>query len=464
MDTAAFTLQILAMVIKSEWEFVRVQNKQMLDRFHACIRTNGKFQHSSVKLAHVLVLKAITNHAVGLNWIKSSESWRVCLDYYNGRMQTIYILKETSLFIHEVLEKFSMIGDNDLVREIVSCILSPLVNRVWKHSEQEHTVLVDDRNAQRILTSLLNLMCVLFRKILESNKTSRAAYHILITFRFERNLWCYADSIQDHNFLTKIWEAHILANCVRLVSMDIPPEDTEITKLPFEKYTINFLNYVTFSIRRGNVQNVMYMAQIHHHAWRLLGDRAPEEIVLKNHSIKFGDQILLLQLFPAIYEIKSLTSKEPPDYIEKFCMKLFDISCEFTIRLCYACRDVIEAYNMNVTELAIKSIQGIVSIHTLPRSRAVIAFQAFVYVLKEFLPSMCYLENQCDFSNTDLILSRPNLLAAIITGLHSLILNFKFTWNECIESTALVNFMLNLLGNPNLPARVCVVVVYIVVG
>ncbi|XP_065079249.1 uncharacterized protein LOC135702161 [Ochlerotatus camptorhynchus] len=455
MDVAAFTLQILARIVEDEWDFAKVQNSKMLDRFQECIQRDSKFQHASVRLGHVMVLKAISKHAMGLSWIKSSESWKICLDYYNGQLQTIFIMKETSFFMYEVLERFGMVGDYELVKEIVHCIISPLLDGMWKTSstEHEHTVLVDDEKSQRVMTSMLNLMCTLFRKMLEGKKRIRAAYYILITYHFERNLWLYADTIQDHSYLTKLWETQILANCTRLGCMDIPSEDTNTTDLPFEKYTINFLNYVNFSIRRGNVHNVMLMGQMHHHAWRLLGDRAPEEVVLKNQNIKFGDQILLLQLFPVIYESKSLISKNPPDYIEQFCVKLFDISCEFTVRLMYACRDVFQAYNMSVTELAIKSIQGIASLHTLPRSRAIIAFQAFILVLKEFLPEQCYLQNQSDFSKTDLILSKPNLLAAIINALHTLIQHYKFNWKECIESSTLVNFMLNLLGNPNLPPR-----------
>ncbi|XP_029715833.2 uncharacterized protein LOC109425246 [Aedes albopictus] len=454
-DVAAFTLQVLALIVEDEWEFAKVQNARMLDRFQDCIQKQSRLQHASVRLGHVLVLKAISKHTMGLSWIKFSDSWKICLDYYNGQMQTIFILKETSLFMYEVLERFGMIGDYDLVKEIVRCIISPLLDRQWKKqiSDSEHTVLVDDEQSQRVVTSMMNLMCTIFRKILEKKKRIRAAYYLLITFKFERNLWVFADTIQDHSYLTKLWETHILANCTRLGCMDIPAEDTETIDLPFEKYTINFLNYVTFSIRRGSVHNVMMMGQMHHHAWRLLGDLAPEEVVLKNQNIKFGDQILLLLLFPVVYETKTMTPKHPSNYIEQFCMKLYDISCEFTVRLMYACRDIFQAYNMNVTDLAIKSIQGIASLHTLPRSRAIIAFQAFILVLKEFLPDQCFLQNQSDFSKTDLILSKPNLLAAIINALHSLIQHFKITWKECIESATLVNFMLNLLGNPNLPPR-----------
>ncbi|XP_062534930.1 uncharacterized protein LOC134204119 [Armigeres subalbatus] len=454
-DVAAFTLQILARIVENEWEFAKVHNARMLDRVNDCIRKQPKLHHASVRLGHMLVLKAAAKHAMGLAWIKSSESWKICLDYYNGQMQTVYILKETSLFMYDVLERFGTIGDYELVKEIVHCMISPLLDAVWKSetSEHEHTVLVNDEKSQRVMTSMMNLMCSIFRKILEGKKRIRAAYYALITYRFERNLWCYADTVQEHSYLTKLWETHILANCTRLASMDIPAEDTVATDLPFEKYTINFLNYVTFSIRRGSVRNVMHMGQVHHHAWRLLGDRAPAEMVLKNQNIKFGDQILLLLLFPVVHECKHLASKDPKDYIEQFCMKLYDISCEFTVRLMYACRDLFQKCNMSVTELAIKSIQGIASLLTLPRRRAIIAFQAFILVLKEFLPEQCFLQNPSDFSKTDLILAKPNLLEAIINALYSLIKHFKFTWKECIESSALVNFMLNLLGNPNLPPR-----------
>uniref|UniRef100_A0A182N9X3 Uncharacterized protein n=1 Tax=Anopheles dirus TaxID=7168 RepID=A0A182N9X3_9DIPT len=457
-DIAAFTLQLLAMIVENEWDFSRIQNgSRMLDRFQECIQRNGKMQNPSIKLGHVLVLKAISRHAMGMAWIKQSGSWRICLDYYNG-YQTIYITRETSLFIYEVLERFCAMGDYEEVKEIVRTILSPLIDCVWKSPEQDDAVLVNDYHSQKIISPLLNLMQTLFRKIIESKQRTRVAYFILYTYKFERNLWKFTDTMHDHTYLAKIWQTHIFANCARLCTMEIPQEDTLAVDLTFDRYTINFLNYVNFSIRRGNVQNVMLMAETHHALWRILGDRAPEEVVLKNQSIRFGDQILLLQLFPVVYEMQCFATKDLPDYIEKFCTKLYDIACEFTIRLIYACRDIFQAYNLNVTELACKSIQGIVTTHKLPRPRAVIAFQAFVYLLKEFLPDMCCsVEGQkSSCGKADLMLSKPNLLSAIINGLMSLIENFKITWKECIESTTIVNFMLNLLANPNLPPRLVV--------
>uniref|UniRef100_A0A182RE17 Uncharacterized protein n=1 Tax=Anopheles funestus TaxID=62324 RepID=A0A182RE17_ANOFN len=457
-DIGAFTLQLLGMIVENEWDFSRIQNgSRMLDRFQECIQRNGKMQNPSIKLGHVLVLKAISRHAMGMAWIKQSGSWRICLDYYNG-YQTIYITRETSLFIYEVLERFCAMGDYEQVKEIVRTILSPLIDCVWKSPEQDDAVLVNDYNSQKIISPLLNLMQTLFRKIIESKQRTRVAYFILYTYKFERNLWKFTDTMHDHTYLAKIWQTHIFANCARLCTMEIPPEDTFAVDLTFDRYTINFLNYVNFSIRRGNVQNVMLMAETHHALWRILGDRAPEEVVLKNQSIRFGDQILLLQLFPVVYEMQCFATKDLPDYIEKFCTQLYDIACEFTIRLIYACRDIFQAYNLNVTELACKSIQGIVTTHKLPRPRAVIAFQAFVYLLKEFLPDMCCsVEGERRvFGKADLMLSKPNLLSAIINGLMSLIENFKITWKECIESTAIVNFMLNLLANPNLPPRLVV--------
>ncbi|XP_052902544.1 uncharacterized protein LOC128310048 [Anopheles moucheti] len=457
-DIAAFTLQLLGMIVENEWDFSRIQNgSRMLDRFQECIQGNGKMQNPSIKLGHVLVLKAISRHAMGMAWIKQSGSWRICLDYYNG-YQTIYITRETSLFIYEVLERFCTMGDYDEVKEIVRTILSPLIDCVWKSPEHDDAVLVNDYHSQKIISPLLNLMQTLFRKIIESKQRTRVAYFILYTYKFERNLWKFTDTMHDHTYLAKIWQTHIFANCARLCTMEIPTEDTFAVDLTFDRYTINFLNYVNFSIRRGNVQNVMLMAETHHALWRILGDRAPEEVVLKNQSIRFGDQILLLQLFPVVYEMQCFATKDLPDYIEKFCTQLYDIACEFTIRLIYACRDIFQAYNLNVTELACKSIQGIVTTHKLPRPRAVIAFQAFVYLLKEFLPDMCCSveEENRVFGKADLMLSKPNLLSAIINGLMSLIENFKITWKECIESTAIVNFMLNLLSNPNLPSRLVV--------
>lgn len=62
----------------------------------------------------------------------------------------------------------------------------------------------------------------------------------------------------------------------------------------------------------------------------------------------------------------------------------------------------------------------------------------------------------CPHSTSDAITRIPNLVLAILNGIQTLVKQFKITWNESIDSTVLLNLMLNLLNNPNLTTRLAV--------
>lgn len=202
---------------------------------------------------------------------------------------------------------------------------------------------------------------------------------------------------------------------------------------------------MNFSITRRCSRNILMMAELNQMLWYTLGSRA--------RMIKFEDQLIILHVIPILYVIKSRKPGET-ECLDNYIMKLFNISCEHTTRLCYAFRDLLMTMDQNVSELACLSIQGVLAMkNTLHRDRAVIIFQALVYTLKEFAPDGCFFAVPVTQTHSDL-LNSPNLLSAILNGLYSLIKNYHITWKECIESTTMVNFMLALLGNPNLPPRV----------
>jgi hypothetical protein len=358
-DIASFTLQLLSLNVQEEWNFGRVQQNKLVDRYQQVVMNHAKLQHPSVWLGHLLLLKSLTGHLSGLSWIKSTGSWRIVLDYYN-KHQTMYITREASLFIYNILDKFANLNDDELVKEIISTLLEPLIkDQRWMASESQ--VLVNDEELQKTMIPLLRLVNQLFRMILEAGKRTKIAYYILITYRFETNLWKYTDTIHDCVMLGKIFRVHILANFMRLSNMLIPPEDTKTVDLPFETFTINFLNYVNFNIRRGKCYNVIMLAEMNHRLWKKLGSRAPEEVVLKNQKIKFGDQLLLIQLFPILYVIRERAcitrNRKSEPYFENFCMQLLSISCEFTTRLVYVFKEMMHTSGVNSTELAVKAVQ-----------------------------------------------------------------------------------------------------------
>lgn len=318
-----------------------------------------QLQIPSIKLGYIVLLQAIAQHTIGLHWIKQTKSWKKCIEFYENN-QTIYVLRESSTFLYDVTTKFSdLLNDNnEQCIEIVEQILDPLKTLIWSNTEQ--VVTVDDTQLQQKLTPMLSVVCNILTKCIESRKRSRMAYFILVRCRLEYNLWKLADITYDHIFLGVILKLYVVTNFARLSSMDIPlDDDSKTVDLSYNVFAINFFNYMKFCLARRSCKNIISLAELNHVLWKAL-DQAPQEIIFENQNIKFSDQVLLLQLFPIVYVIKSRL-KFKPECIEELCMRLFDRSCEHTTRLLYSFRDTLQANTEfdSVSELATKSVQGI---------------------------------------------------------------------------------------------------------
>lgn len=346
--------------------------------------------------------------------------------------------------------------DDNLCEEIIEAIMSHLINYRGKLANNVDLVVDDDELPRNILpcVSIINhilTMCI------ESNKRSRMAYLILLKYQYENKIWLVMDVVQgNHDFVTIMMRGLVLSNFARLSSMDIPATDNTATDLPFDVHAMHFYNLMLACMNRRAFRNVNMIAEMHHQLWYKLGERAPKEIVLENHDLKFGDQVIMIQTLPIIYIIKS-RYKANTSYINDLCTRMFNMSCEHTIRLLYQYRDGLlnEQFDF-IADLAANSIQRILSLRKfLNRDRATLAFQILIYVLKGYVddPSSNG-QSEKKICNIQLVLQAPNLLSTLLIALNDMIKNYNFTWNECIESTTIVSLLLVLLDNPNLSARV----------
>lgn len=238
---------------------------------------------------------------------------------------------------------------------------------------------------------------------------------------------------------------HVLINFTMSMLRRIEPNHDEAD---FNAFGVNFFNYMSFCVMRRSGMNIITMAEQYHSLWSRVQPPAPDEVVMEGERIRFEDQVIILQILPIIYMIRSGMNRESPkDTIDAYVIKLFKISCERTIRLVYSFRAMLHQLDRDyVAQLATKSIQAVLAHkETMHRARAVLVLQALVYTLQ---PQLTH--------HVELLLRSPQLISAILTGLHTLIKYYRITWKECIESTALVSFMLELLSNPNLSTRVSV--------
>lgn len=451
----SFTLKIFSLICSNEWQFASIKDKGLLEKIQSGIENRPQLQKPTIKLGHIQLLQSISTHSIGLHWLKQTSSWKLCIKYYESN-STMFIMRESGNFLYNILTKFTeLMNDENLCTEIVESILNPLVNNDWKTSP-DRQIVIDDDAVTKLLTPCINIASIMLTLCIESNKRSRIAYYILLKYRFENNLWLVANLVQcDIDFISIILRAHVISNFARLSCMDIPSSDKKGTDLPFDVHTIHFYNMMMFAINHRCFQNVNMIAELHHQLWYKLGDNAPKEVVLENHDLKFGDQVIMLQTLPILYVIKS-RYKANAEYINDLCQKMFNMSCEHTIRLLYQYRDGLSQENFDfIADLAAKSIQGILSLKKfLNRDRATLALQIFIYVLKGYVDDPCNGMNEKKISNTQLLLQAPNLLSALLIALNEMIKSYKFTWKECIESTTIISLLLVLLDNQNLSGRV----------
>lgn len=426
-----------------------------MEKVQRGIETQPRIQTPTIKLSHIELLHSISQHSIGLQWLKQTKSWNLCIQYYTTS-STIFILKQAGIFLFDVLMKFSeQMKDEKLVNEIIETIMEPLSSHKAKR-QSENSNVVNDENHLKTLTPCLKIVNNILTSCIESKKRTRTAYCILLKQRYENNMWVASDLVwENEDFFGIIHKGLMISNFVRLSSMDIPSSDTESKDLALDVHAIHFYNIMNSALTRRCFKNVNMLCEMHHQLWHKLGSLAPPEVVLENQDLRYGDQVVMIQTLPIIYVIKS-RYKANTEYINDLCTKMFNMSCQHTIRLLYHYRDSLTNENLEfVAELASNSIQTILaSKHCLIRERATLAFQILIYVLKGYVDDPSQETGEKRSCNSQLVLQAPNLLSALLIGLNDMIKFYKFTWSECVESTAIVPLLLVLLDNQNLSSRV----------
>lgn len=284
------------------------------------------------------------------------------------------------------------------------------------------------------------------------------------------NLWRLTDMTKDKVFIKHIIGSLALLNFVEFVDQLDKPATIQFAQ---NQFGLHFFNHMKFCLVHNSAFALLSIAKLYHVMWTGLGERVPEEIELEGNRIKFENQIITLQLTPIMFSIvKQRKDATDSDVFDSYIMKLFDISTDHTLRVCYAFRELLTKNRGIVADVACKSIQGILAMKSLHRDRAVYVFQALSYTLKDFTydfraegrdaveaerkPTG---QGPTDGSEdtSDKLLEMPQFLSAILTGVHAMVREHHITWKESIESMCLLNFMLLLLNKPNLSTKVSVI-------
>lgn len=360
--------------------------------------------------------------------------------------QTVYVVREAHQFITDFLFRIaSDINDDELCCEILATITAPLEEVLIISAD--NVVNVDNTDLQRKALPCIEIMSHLLEhcvctpvksclpRLLKNNPKCEKKFHVM--------LWRLTDMTKNPQFFISIMRTLVLDNMSNFTDKLM-----ETPQTIHSQFGLNFFNELKFCIVHRNPLALLAVAQQYHSLWTSLGDRAPVEIELESNKIKIENQMIVVQMMPILHVIGKQGRKKPTDELfDSYIMSLFDISTEHTLRLCYLLREELRKNPKAISDIATKAIQGIFAIKgQLHNDRAVYVFRALCWSLKEFAVD----------EDADKLIETPNLLSAILIGLHTLVKDYRITWKESIESVCLLNFMLLLLNKPNLSARLAV--------
>lgn len=394
-------------------------------------------------------------HERGIQWIRERQCWSTVLDYI-VQNQTIYVVRRAIDFLTDFL--FLIVHDDELCRQIIELILKPINDSVYDENFEQISVIVDSTDLQQKVMPGVNLVCNILKVYIRKNEPSSLANHIINTCKGSINLCKLTDMTQDRVFFEKIMTCHVYINFARLVDTFMAEQQkTNVSALDractssidYNEFGLNFLNSIKFCLLKNFPLSVLSQARLYYEQWKALGDRVPNDIVLGTQLANFENQIIVFQIMPIILMIQKddVTSNEVTN---EYITKLFNISTEHTIRMCYANRDAIRRDNNKASEIACKAIQNILSMGSImQKDSAVIVFQALAHTVKGFAI-------MARDGNGEELGKDPALLRSVLTGLYKLVTDYKITWKESFETIGVLNFMLYLLQHSSLSASVCI--------
>lgn len=384
-------------------------------------------------------------HDDGVQWLKSEAAWKRAIDYCI-QDQTIYVVRRAKEFITDFLFRIS--SDENLCLTVITEISRPIAENVFV--EKIGNVCVDSCDLQSKVTPSLHIMRSVLDRYIRLNQKSSIAHHIIKTTNGQLNLWKLTDMTHDHTMFKHVFECLIYVSFALLVdklNANEFPDNSPISVIDFNDFGLTFLNGSKIGILRNQIDALLNGTRLYYVLWKSMGDRVPDEIILGNQLTKFENQVILFQILPLI-NVMHHSSNCYPELLDDYITKLFNISTEHTLRICYLFRNSVQNGNVNLYEMAAKAIQGVLSmIHILNRDLAVIVFQALCHIIKGVK------ERTCSNEIPSLVM-QPTFMSSVLTALYTIVKKFRITWNDSFESVGLLNCMLYAMEEPNLTPRV----------
>lgn len=412
----------------------QIVTSKLLDRLVRCIEDNPSIRSTSVELSLTLLLKKIiTETDEGLEWLKRTRHWFKVISYENFSY-TVYSIREAGSFIHEALRAFDRREDKETCMAILHDLLAPFINSIWL--SQDMMVDICNLKTKDTLMKALKLLEQIYLKLIEHPELCHIPFY-LRTLAAERLIWGCMDFAQGYDLSEQLIKVSTLANYLHFTNLVVPPGE-KMERITIEKFSINYYNTIQFAIKRSGAELVLVATDLMHKLMYKIGPRrVAEESMHDSYNLKFGDQLFLMMLLPAMLVVKK---NAPEEMVEIFCSQMYTNCGEQTLRHLYALRDTVRAKS-DPTDVTVRYIQALCfSNHALQRHHAIYALEIFSEVILGFMiqdassdPPILHLDN-------------PRLLLITLQGLSNLIQEYNITFADLSKDLQLIKKALYLVN------------------
>ncbi|ALC45765.1 CG7044 [Drosophila busckii] len=483
----SFLLNLISHMASNEWTIIRMRELDIMHRVIHFLQAQDRNFSPSIKLSGIRVMKTVTTYSMGLAFLRLQRTWTLLIQYSNND-HTLYVVREARQLLYEMLYKFcEKLHDQAVTLEILGEIMKPIHENVYitEHISDEPImetdrihVSVDDNELLHKLSSTLELLSYILQQTLVSEERIQIVALLRDHHNLEITIWKLIEMTHNPYFAKKILNTLCSYYFAILVHEKLlNPECTDPPE-QFTEFGVSFFNLIKFCIQRRDGFNLVNMAELNHILWKKLGPRAPKEILIEGERVLFENQLICFHIMPLLFFMKyarQMSDESKSELFDSYTMKLLEMCCEQTFRLCYAVRDAFitpdgsASGNLFKPELTRKCVYSILSLENImDREQAITVCQALLYALREVVAhndaSKTMEAEDCHESSSsnnffnknplgpEVAIQDPNVLHSILVALRILIERFKITWKESVETIGLVNCLAFVLENCNMDA------------
>jgi hypothetical protein len=456
---ASFAMNVASLLSKNEERFCSLNNNNFFIKLVNVLKARQNGVAPSVKLAYIKLLSSFLEHKSGIEWMIACNFWENVFQF-SLTDQDEPLTKESVMFISKLLET-SIDCDEDFCNEVVKRIMLPLGENVYR-SIKASADLADDSDevASKHLKPTLKLMGDILKYFLEAMLFGQEDYRIALLFlknflQEERisdfmmmaQLKCLVFDVRKIMFIMRFLELY-----VKFVTNSVSTDSLDATVCGVKKDFI-------LNVSKCNHQDSIDFCDFGQFYWRLIETKIPMTRISKTECFPLSNQFLILMLMPqccvTLKYCRSMQDLEETllndEFRNIFVQKLFKITCQDMIRLCYTWRDCL-IDRSDLFKIGTHSM-NLFKHHRQYYSRelALILFQFFFYNLKDMIDSI-----KESPAKLDIFLAETDYLYLIFQILNSILGEFEITWKDSFETIDMMSVAFDFLTLPNWSERIVV--------